>query len=140
MSFYFDASVLVAAIVEEPGSAAARTTLRRPAGEIIIGAFAAAEVAAAVSRGFRIGRFTEAEARSALEDMDALRVAGVNFAPAPDTIELAAHMARDFATKLLASDALHLASAVEAGATLVTFDRRLAAAAMKFGIDVVVPG
>ena len=139
MSYYLDASVLVAAIVEEPGSAAARSWLGREIEDCIVGSFAAAEVAAALSRGFRTRRFTDAEARAALEDFDALRVACENFSPARETMEFAETLVRDFATKLLAPDALHLASAMQAGATLVTFDERLASAARDYQTNVVTP-
>ena len=139
MNYYLDASVLAAAIVEEPGTVAARGWLRRPAQDVIISAFTAAEVTAALSRGFRTRRFTEAEARGALEDMDALRLACETFAPAPETLEFAAILVRDFKTKLLAPDALHLASAMQAGATLVTFDARLASAARDYRTNVIVP-
>ncbi|MGP0060221.1 MAG: PIN domain-containing protein, partial [Beijerinckiaceae bacterium] len=42
-----------------------------------------------------------------------------------------------FATKLAAADALHLAAAMNAGASLVTFDGRLAEAARMQGVGVV---
>ena len=47
---------------------------------------------------------------------------------------LAERLVRDFSTKLAAADALHLASAKNAGATLATFDARLAEAARGQGI------
>jgi predicted nucleic acid-binding protein len=43
---------------------------------------------------------------------------------------------RDYSTKLSAPDALHLASAKNAGATLATFDARLADAARAQGVEV----
>ncbi len=44
---------------------------------------------------------------------------------------------RDFATKLAAADALHLAAAMNACAKLATFDKRLAEAAKTRGAEVV---
>jgi predicted nucleic acid-binding protein len=49
-------------------------------------------------------------------------------------------LVRDFATKLSAPDALHLASAKNAGATLATLDVRLAEAAMGQGVKVAELG
>jgi len=45
-------------------------------------------------------------------------------------------LVRDFATKLSAPDALHLASAKNAGAMLATLDARLAEAAHGQGVEV----
>jgi predicted nucleic acid-binding protein len=47
---------------------------------------------------------------------------------------LAERLVRDFSTRLAAADALHLASAKNAGATLATFDARLAEAARGQGL------
>jgi uncharacterized protein len=47
---------------------------------------------------------------------------------------LAERLIRDFATKLAAADALHLASAKNAGATLATLDGRLAEAVRGQGV------
>ena len=44
-------------------------------------------------------------------------------------------LVRDFTTKLTAPDALHLASAKNAGATLATLDVRLAEAARAQGVE-----
>jgi predicted nucleic acid-binding protein len=51
---------------------------------------------------------------------------------------LAEHMVRDFSMKLAAADALHLASAKNAGAALATFDGRLAEAARTQGVEVAL--
>ncbi|HLX97338.1 MAG TPA: hypothetical protein VKR62_01470 [Roseiarcus sp.] len=51
---------------------------------------------------------------------------------------LAERIVRDFATKLAAADALRLASAKNAGATLATFDVRLAEAGRAQGVEVAL--
>lgn len=53
---------------------------------------------------------------------------------------LAERIVRDFSTKLAAADALHLASAKNAGATLATLDARLAEAARAHGVEVAALG
>ena len=52
----------------------------------------------------------------------------------------AERLIRDFATKLAAPDALHLASAKNSGAALATFDARLADAARAQGVEVAQLG
>jgi predicted nucleic acid-binding protein len=52
----------------------------------------------------------------------------------PSDFLLAERLIRDFSTKLAAADALHLASAKNAGATLATLDARLAEAAQGQGV------
>lgn len=47
-------------------------------------------------------------------------------------------LVRDFSTKLAAAAALHLASAKNAGATLATFNVRLAEAALAQGVEVAL--
>ena len=54
--------------------------------------------------------------------------------PRPKRFLLAERLVRDFSTKLAAADALHLASAKNAGAALATFDARLAEAANGLGV------
>lgn len=53
---------------------------------------------------------------------------------------LAESLVRDFATKLSAPDALHLALASNRGYRLATFDTRLAEAATIRGVRAVAPG
>ena len=74
-----------------------------------------------------------------MKDFDAFRLACDGFTPARETMECAETLVRDFATKLLAPDALHLASAMQAGAVLVTFDERLANAARDYQTNVIMP-
>ncbi len=136
MSSYLDASFLVAVVVEERQSRDARAWMKDKAGDIIISALAAMEVSATLSRGVRTRRFTQAQARAALSDFDALRIAGDTYWPDPATFELADHLVRDFVTKLAAPDALHVASALRVGAVLVTFDARMATAASTLGLHV----
>lgn len=139
MIFYIDASVLVATIVDdEARSSTARDWIKRALENCIVSAFVAADVAAALSRGMRTRRFSADQACAALDDLDRLRGACDLFTPDGATFERMGALARDFTTKLAAPDALHLASAMQAGASLVTFDERLAAVAR--GADVVVPG
>ena len=136
MSYYLDASFLVAVVVDEARSAEAREWLKQASAAAIIGSFAAIEVSAAISRGVRTTRFSDAQAMAALADFDTLRSLCETCVPARETFELAGELIRDFTTKLAAPDALHLAGAMQLGAVLVTFDDRLAKAAMAKGVAI----
>jgi predicted nucleic acid-binding protein len=68
-----------------------------------------------------------------------LRAQCLSYAHGRDDFVLAELIARDFTTRLLAPDALHLASAKNAGATLATFDARLAEAAKPTGVALAIP-
>jgi predicted nucleic acid-binding protein len=135
-----DTSILAAAIFEEDGSAAARDWFKQTSERVIIGDLAALEFAAVVSRAVRTRRFDDAAAARAIASFDELRAASVPLSHGRAEFALAELLIRDFATKLSASDALHLASAKNAGATLATFDARLADAAGGLGVQVAAVG
>ncbi len=97
------------------------------------------EVAAVVSRRLRQGLSSEDEARAILRDFDLLRNACGSHVHHRADSELADELVRQFPTKLAAPDALHLASAVNLDATLVTFDQRLAEEARMREANVTAP-
>jgi predicted nucleic acid-binding protein len=51
----------------------------------------------------------------------------------------AGQIVRDFTTKLSAPDAIHLAMTRHLGMTLATFDDRLAEAAQRHAVPVIIP-
>jgi len=137
VSIYLDASVIVPRFAEEAHSGVVDDFLARNDQDLLISDFAAAEVAAALSRLVRMRRLTEADALTALGDLEIWR------AEAGSIVELHAIDARvayayvqHFKLKLRAPDALHLAIARRVDATLVTLDRRLGDAAGPLGIAV----
>jgi predicted nucleic acid-binding protein len=97
---------------------------------------AAVEFAAGISRWLRMGRVDVGQAEFALASFDMLRAQCLSYAHGRDDFALAELIARDFTTKLVAPDALHLASARNAGARLATFGARLAEAAKAQGVRV----
>ena len=107
--------------------------------DAIVSELCALEFAASVSRGVRsTGLLSEQAAQEALADFDEWRaLSTVATALSIADFNLAASFVRDFATKLAAADALHLAAAINAGAKLATFDKRLAEAAKTRGEGVV---
>ena len=107
---------------------------------MIISDLANLEVCAVVSRELRAKRFTRAAADKALADFDSLRAASERLTPGAQDFALADQLVRDYATKLSAPDALHLAAAKNAGARLATLDARLAEAARMQGVELAAFG
>ena len=137
MTVYLDTSVVVAILIDEPSSEIARAWFRRLADDdVIVADLAAVEFAAGISRWLRMGRIDVGQAEFALASFDMLRAQCLSHTHGRDDFALADLIARDFATRLLAPDALHLASAKNAGARLATFDVRLAKAARMQGVEV----
>lgn len=136
MTTYVDTSVFAAAVFEESRSAAARDWLQRD--RIIVSDLAGLEFAAVISWAVRMTRFDDQEAARALASFGELRAASLPLHHGRGDFELAERIVRDFSTKLAAADALHLASAKNAGAKLATFDPRLAEAARAQGVEVAL--
>jgi hypothetical protein len=139
LSSYLDASVLLPTLIAEPTTEAVYDWLGADQ-ELLIGDFAAAEVAAALSRLLRMGLLTDADASARLADFDAWRAAmSTPVDIAASDARLAYIYTRRFDLGLRAPDALHLAIARRLDATLVTLDLRLATAARELGIPVEDP-
>ena len=107
---------------------------------MIVSDLARLEFAAVVSRLARTGKFSGDQSVRALASFDMLRAACLPMTHGPRDFAFAEELVRDFSTKLVAPDALHLASARSAGASLATFDKRLAAAARMHALDVAELG
>jgi uncharacterized protein len=103
---------------------------------LIVSDLANLEVSAVVSRDLRKGRLAQAAAESALWDFDAMRASCDRLNHRAADFLLAERIVRDFSTELAAADALHLASAKNAGAAIATLDVRLAEAARRYGVEV----
>ena len=139
MSFYLDTSFLISGVADEEKSAIARAWLKSGTDPTVIADFATLEFDASVSRFVRTGRVTQDVARVMLARLDQMRASSATHVHTRNDYERASTLIRDFTTKLAAPDALHLASAINLGATLVTFDRRLAEAAQARGAKVLTP-
>jgi hypothetical protein len=136
VTVYLDTSVVIAILIDEPSSEVARAWFRRLADDdVIVADLAAIEFAAGISRWLRMGRIDVGQAEFALASCDMLRAQCLSHVHGGDDFALAELIARDFATRLLAPDALHLASTKNAGATLATLDMRLAEAARMQGVE-----
>ena len=132
---YFDALALLPLLIADAHTEKASAWYSGLSATVIVSDFANLEVNAVLSRHLRVGRLTQGEVENALLDFDAMRANCERLSHAASDFLLAERLVRDFATKLAAADALHLASAKNAGATLATLDARLAEAARGQGVE-----
>jgi predicted nucleic acid-binding protein len=140
LSAYLDTSVLLPTLIAEPATEAVYDCLGAYEQELLISDFAAAEVASALSRLIRMAVLTDADASARLADFDAWRAAtSMPVDIATSDARLAYIYVRRVDLGLRAPDAPHLAIARRLDATLITLDRRLAAAAREMGVAVNVP-
>jgi predicted nucleic acid-binding protein len=136
---FWDSSAFVKLLVDEAGSDDAERVWNE-AESAAASRLAVPEVTAALSAARRSGRLTATAHRRSLREWARLQ-------DELDMVELTSEVSReaaDLATSypLSGADAVHLASAVSlerAGPILVTWDRRLASAAVSVGLA-VAPG
>jgi len=137
LKFYLDASFVVSLFIGDAHTKAADRWIARQQKEVVVSELCVLEFAATISRSVRNNQLTRRAAEESLLDFDTWRARATTLlAAGRSDFALADNLIRDFSTKLTAPDALHLASAINAGAKLVTFDERLAEAARSRGADV----
>jgi len=134
LSAYLVTSIRLPTLIAEPMTEAVYDYLGADRQELLISDFAAAEVASALSRLVHMALLTEADASARLAAWRAAMSLPVDIGESD--ARLAYIYVRRFDLALRAPDALHLAIARRLDATLVTLDRRLAAAAGELGIAV----
>jgi uncharacterized protein len=135
---YLDASVLLSLLIADANTASASAWYSGLRATVLVSDFANIEVSAVASRHLRVGRLTQRQVDGVLLDFDALRAGCERLTHSEADFQLAERLARDFSTKLAAPDALHLASAKNAGAALATFDQRLEEAARGQGVELAL--
>ena len=133
---YLDASVLLSLLVADAHTEKASAWYSGLSATVVVSDFANLEVSAVLSRAPARRTASRGGVESALLDFDAMRANCERLSHGAADFLLAERIVRDFSTKLAAADALHLASAKNAGATLATFDTRLAEAARMEGVEV----
>ena len=136
MSRYLDTNAAVGLLTADPLSARVRTVLRQSSEPIFISDFLGVEFSAVVSRKARAGTITRQHALDALAALDQWSTRVSRFALEAGDIARADLFVRRLDLPLLAPDAIHIAIAQRLGATLVTFDRQMAAAARSLGLAV----
>lgn len=134
---YLDASVLVALLTNDPLTDRADAALRRNPATLVVSDFAGAEFASALARRVRTGELRAEEARAAFATFDAwtARTARRIETIGADVTASEAYLRRLDLT-LRTPDALNIAIAERVGASLMTFDVKMAAVARNLGMRV----
>lgn len=139
---YFDTSAVVPLILPEAASASLQRWLMGvDRTRLALSGWTTAEFASALGLRFRSGALTQAEAMAAWAEYRRAILASFAILPvASSDCDLAARLVLRFDLGLRAGDALHLAVAQNAGvSSIVTLDKRLAAATAQVGLVVAEP-
>ena len=129
---YFDTSFLAPLILEEATSAKIEAFFARlPTGELYVSHWTRVEFSSLIAREVRMGGLAESDALLAIGQFDEMVADSFQvLAPGVADYELAKEYIQNFATKLRAGDALHLAIASNNGTkTFHTLDEGLLNAA-----------
>ena len=137
MSVYADASLLVALLAPDLLNGRARQYLADHRPTLMISDFAAAEFASVIAKRVRTGDMSRADAVLAFSAFDAWSARlGSRLELARTDLVRAEALIRRLDLSLRTPDALNIAMAERHGATLATFDKGMAAAAMAVGLAV----
>lgn len=137
MTVYLDTSVIVPIFVDDSFSAQAQAVVAAHRSNMIIGDFASAEFASALSLRCRMNLLDVAEARAAFADFDLWKTKMQSATLDSADTAAAEVILRRLDLPLRTPDAMHIAMARRLGADLATFDLRLAASAHALGVTVV---
>jgi uncharacterized protein len=133
VNLYLDASVVVALLTKDVFTSRAESYIRANAPILVVSDFAAAEFASVVARRLRVREITEPIARVVFAEFDAWVIRSTE--PA-DTTTADAGALRRLDLPLRIADAVNIAIARRMGATLMTFDEKMAASAKALGVGV----
>lgn len=134
MNAYLDASVLVALFTNDPLTARAETFLRANPLVLIVSDFAAAEFSSVIARHVRTKDIKKDEARIVFSNFDTWTAQTAQRAHISSAdISVAEVLLRRVELALRTPDAINIAMAQRMQATLVTFDKKMAAAARSIG-------
>jgi hypothetical protein len=136
LSRYLDTNTLIGLLTADPLTAQVNALLRQSTEAMVISDLAAAEFTAVIGRKMRTGVITRQYAVDALTALDQLSMRMHRVELEAGDIPRADIFLRRLDLPLQAPDAIHIAVAQRLGATLVTFDRRMAQAARTLGVAV----
>ena len=138
MKLYLDTSVLVAMLTTDAFTARAFRYLNDATPNLIVSDYAAAEFASAVARRVRAGEMTVDAARKAFATFDKMAPGAVQrIETSSADIKSAEALLRRLDLALRAPDAVNIAIAQRIGASLMTFDEKMAASARMLEVKVV---
>jgi len=136
VSRYLDANAIIGLLTADPLTPRVRALLAQNTDPLIISDFAAAEFTAVVGRKMRSAMITRQHALDAIALLDQWRARVTRVELDAADVARADRFLRRLDLPLQAPDAVHVAIAQRLGVTLVTFDRRMAAAARTLGLAV----
>ncbi len=137
MRAYLDASFIIALFANDSFSARAEQFLESEEPVLLVSDFARAEFASAVAGRLRVGQFGMSEAQLALSNFDAwLPRAAQHVSMTSADLQVADAYLRRLDLTLRTPDALHIAMVQRTGATLLTFDEKMAECARVLGMKV----
>lgn len=137
MSVYLDASVLVPLFIDDQHSHRAHAFLEHVAARLIVSNFAAAEFASALSRRVRMQELSMHQASAVFALFDGWTTRETEHVEmASSDVSRAQLILRQLSLPLRTPDALNITMTQRLGATLATFDRKLADCAHYLGISV----
>ncbi|MBV9750091.1 MAG: type II toxin-antitoxin system VapC family toxin [Acetobacteraceae bacterium] len=137
MTLYLDASLLVALLTNDALTARADALLRSRTPTLVVSDFAAAEFASALARRVRTREITADEARLAFANFDTWAARATRrVETAAADVKAAEAFLRRLDLTLRTPDALNIAIAQRVGATLGTFDEKMAGSARALGASV----
>lgn len=137
---YLDTSLLVTAMTPEPATRAVQSWLEaHAANEIAISEWVATEFSAALSVKLRNNKIDTDQVREAMAQFSRMAIDSADVLQiTTEHFRLAARFAQISETGIRAGDALHLAIASTAFATLCTRDQRMAQAGTKLGVSTIL--
>jgi predicted nucleic acid-binding protein len=137
VNLYLDASVVVALLTKDVFTSRAESYIRANAPILVVSDFAAAEFASVIARRLRLREITEPIARVVFAELDAWVIRSTEHADTTTADVIAAAGAlRRLDLPLRTADAVNIAIARRIGATLMTFDEKMAASAKALGVGV----
>ena len=136
MNVYLDASALIPLFIEDGFTAQAKAILTAASTPLVVGDFARAEFASVIGRAVRIGRLPHSTALQIFADFDMWADPFATAETTTQDVRLSEVWLRRLDLNLRAPDALHIAIAARLGASLATFDVRIAEAAEALGVRV----
>lgn len=136
MSVYLDASILVPLFVNDTFSDRADAFLEAASSRLVVSDFLRAEFASVTSRLVRAGDLTRDEATQAFERLDSWAMMQTLAQTTTFDVRQSEIWIRRLDLNLRAPDAVHIAIAARMGASLATFDVRMAEAAQALGVPV----
>lgn len=137
MRAYLDTSFIIALFSNDAFSVRAEQFLEAEEPVLLVSDFACAEFASAVAKRARVGQFSRSDARLALSNFDAwLPRAAQQMSITSADIKVAEAYLRRLDLTLRTLEAIHIAAVQRIGATLLTFDKKMAGCAHVLGLPV----